>query len=447
MTRSQPNLKLPLLGAVLGATLTLSGNSQALPPVNQDPTIPPEYDRPAAPTLALSRTDAAISLRLADSSAYEDGYYIQMRNSSNQWVTIRSSGPLLSYQSLSTTQAGLKPDNRYCFRGAAYNQTGTSYSAIKCAYTYDGNDNQVWRVQLAIETGSGSQSGTNDLVWVRMNSASGNEYPSGNLTVVDYPGQDFNGGTTQTVDLNLTGLSQMSDINTLGIYKSGTDDWCIRSVKLLVNNIEVFGEDYSTAGSDCQNMPSLFSGSSMLSFNRSALRAASSWQNYDEDVALGLLGALGIWNTELVSRLSGMIGHKMYYNELSWRDNFDTPVSITAVCDSSNQCDRLHVDLNLEAAANILDLGTLHPNVDINFDLLVDCDTDALVISTENFTVTADSTLAQEILSVGLVNYVDGQVESAIRDAWEAISQTVSGVPECEVIINQDGDVYLQLVD
>ena len=107
----------------------------------------------------------------------------------------------------------------------------------------------------------------------------------------------------------------------------------------------------------------------------------------------------------------------------------------------------LHVDLNLEAAANILDLGTLHPNVDINFDLLVDCDTDALVISTENFTVTADSTLAQEILSVGLVNYVDGQVESAIRDAWEAISQTVSGVPECEVIINQDGDVYLQLVD
>lgn len=437
-----------ITGAMLCASIGLTTNSHALAPVNTDPTTPPDLGLPAAPTLSVSRSSISLSLSMKDSSNEEDGYFIQMRNSSNQWVTVRSSGPLHSYQSISDTRWGLKPDTRYCFRGAAFNAMGNSYSKIKCAYTYDGNENSVWRVQLAVETGAGVHSGTNDQVWVRMNSSSVNEYPHGNLTVVDYPFSDFSRVTTHTVDLNLTGLSQMSDINTLSLYKQGTDDWCIKSVKLLVNGIEVFVKDYSSASSDCQIMPSLFPGFDMLSFDRSTLRTANEWHSYDEDIALSLLGTFGIRNTELVSRLSGMIGHKMYFNELSWRDGYyDTPISITPVCNSANQCDRLNVDLNLLADVSILDLGNLHPNVDINFDLLVECGTNELIISTENFSVSADSVLAQEILSLGLVNYVDGQVESAIRDAWDAISQSVPGIPQCEVQVTQDGDVYLLLAE
>ncbi len=411
-----------------------------------EPTIPPEFLPPNAPNVGLARGETTITINVKDSSQYEQGYIVQEKNSSNQWQTIQSSGPLNSWQSINVEKTGLNPDIQYCYRAGAFNAMGTKYSPTKCAYTTDGNDYPVWRVQLEIETADMFGAGTTDDVWVNLNSSSSNYLPNGNLTVLDYSGEDFQRGALQAYDLNLKGIGSMDDISFISINKAGYDSWCIKSVTLKVNNIDVYARDYSNTNFGCRMLDSGW-GFSNLYFNHANLRGQSSWDAYDGDIAMSLLGTFGIKETELEGRFEGMVGHMMYYNDLKWGYIDGDAVEVTNGCNGSADCNKIHVNLDLEADANILDLGTVTPEVDIDFDVEFICEGDSLSIQTTNFDVVADQELIWEVLSLGFLDWVDGEVEDAIRAAWTAVSQTVTGIPECEASVTPEGDVYLLIAE
>lgn len=90
---------------------------------------------------------------------------------------------------------------------------------------------RVSRVQIRLKTGTGSNHGTNDDVYVSLNLA-------GNKTWVDYARNDFERGDSYLYDLVLEHVVGLGDIQWVEIGKDGTDGWCIKEVELRIDMCE-----------------------------------------------------------------------------------------------------------------------------------------------------------------------------------------------------------------
>jgi len=403
---------------------------------------------PIAPIPTFERTGNSIKVTIKDSSNYENGYRIQRRNGYYSWTTIGSVGALSPNVKYSRTEYGLVPETSRCYRSQAYNQHGTRNSAVRCGYTTDGRDNKVWRVQVEVTTSHVSKANTNDGIWVRLNTSSASYEPHGNFTWMDYSTNDFERNMVQRFDLNLSGISDMSDINRIYFGKSGSDGWCMKDMKLIVNDIEVFEKSFSSEASGCHWMDNDNGNSNYYYIGRSEIRNHPKWMAYSQDGALWLLSAFGISAEAMEERIEGIVGHMMHNEPLYWGFIYGEAVSVTHGCPgSTGECNKVHVDLDMGASPSILGIPLPNLGVDVDFDLNFQCTGGNLNIWTSNFTTNADYHWLLEILSLGLLNIVDSEVESAVKYGWTAISQNISGLPDCNVYVDPSTTIRLEAVE
>jgi len=428
-------LTLGLMGTATQANAIIFGDDPF-----PEPEIP-ESSPPSAPTPTIySRQDNRLYVKFTDNNDDENGYYLQRRIGNGSWVTVVSTGAL-SNSTYYFFDNGRTPDTYHCYRVRAYNQSGTTTSSSRCAYTKDGNDHEVWRAQLEVTTSGISNADTDNSVYVRLNTSSGIVQPNGNRTWVDYGRNDFERNDTFIYDLDIKKISELGDINQIFIGKTGSDGWCIEDISLKVNNFEVFNKNYTSEPSGCRWLDNDNGHVNYVAVNHSQLRAHNKWSNYNEDAALLLLAVQGIDNDEITSRIESMVGDQIHYEDLYWGHIYGAPVEVTYGCPTGTQnCSTIHVDLDLAADVNNLP----DPSVDIDFDVDFQCANGQLSITTSNFTSSVNYSWIYDLFSLGLVNLLEGEIENRIEDAWQQIAQDINGVPDCNVFVTTAGDIVLE---
>jgi hypothetical protein len=212
----------------------------------------------------------------------------------------------------------------------------------------------------------------------------------------------------------------------------------VQDFTLKVNGFDLFHQDLSTNPGGCLWLDTSGGHATTFTVDHATLRANPLWASYNEDGALLLLAARGIPNAEVVSRIESIVGDSIHGNALYWGHLYGAGVEARHGCSASaTTCNVIHVDLDLAADVN----NAPDPEVDIDFDLKFECTGGAITITSENVVIDADSSWFWEVLSLGVMNLVDGEVEDKVQDAWQNISKTFGGVADCSAFVDLGGNV------
>ncbi|MBL8204292.1 MAG: hypothetical protein JNM09_08680 [Blastocatellia bacterium] len=255
---------------------------------------------------------------------------------------------------------------------------------------------RIWRVQIQFQTPNVSDAGSDDSVRVRLNGT--------NSTWLDYGRDDFARNTVQTYDLNLTGLSRLSDLQYIYITKTGSDGWLVKSFSLLVNGRAIYTQTFPGNGrwldTDSGESPNYFVSSSTL-------RADDAWVNYAPP-----LPPFVIPRVEMESRIEGMVGDFIHGNQLEWGHLYGRAVEGTR-----KNANTLHFDLDLKAAIDYLP----DPEVDVDFDVEVTCANGTIAMTVKNVVVDVDSNPILRVLTLNLISFLDNYLSGRINDAVKNI--------------------------
>jgi hypothetical protein len=401
---------------------------------------PVEPQPPSAPTLGMSgRTANSLTVVVHDRGNDESGLELQRQGPSG-YVTVASWGPLPGTgQTRTFIDSGLPSDTPQRYRARTWNNEGSSYSDQLLLYT-KGAGHSVWRAEVILETANVANADTEDSVHVSLNPGNYNVVPHGNSTWLDYARDDFERGHTDSYDLNINSVSELSDITHIYVSKTGDDAWCVRSLALKVNNLQVFSKSFAGLPGGCLWVDDDDGHSLQFAVPFGELRASPEWQGYNHTQALFWLAFFGLPNAELVSRFEGIVGDSIHDTELYWGHLYGPAVEVTRGCPANvAECQTLHVDLDLAASVT----GP-NPDVDIDFDVNVACTGGNLEINTANFNVEADSSLIWELVTFGLIELLDNAVEDAVKSSFQAIERSISGVGDCKVYVDADAGLRVE---
>lgn len=417
---------------------------------------PGTFEPPEAPVTMFitDRTDNSVTVRWRDRSGMEDENILERQEGgTGPWEEVERWGPLSGWQIHEDN--GLQADTYYCYRVKARNSFGSNATPQPdraCAYTRDGNSLSLWRVQLRLRVADVKDAGTNNAVSMRLNSPLSSIEPWGNATWMDYGpdyslaggnlivSDDFDRGREFTYDLNMENLSEFSDITMISFYKEGTDALGIAEFSLLVNGVQVFEKYFGETAGTCQWIDNGDGYSPYYTVFHSELRAHPDWQAYIDSPATA---PFVIPNDEIVSRIEGMIGHRIKGTKLKWGHLFGSDWVQATRADGQT----LHIDVDLEAQVT----GP-NPEVDIDFDLEfnITCDDDGATLSIEskNMNTNAIYDWFDDIITFGIVEAFDDDVEKGVKAAWQPIAESFE-IPTgglCpSVRVDPTGDVRFQL--
>jgi hypothetical protein len=316
------------------------------------------------------------------------------------------------------TDAGLPRDTRYYYRVGAYNFFGESFSIPQTFATIDGRLD-VTRLQIRLRTANVADAGTDDDVHVAVNDVNENFG-----TYLDYGRDDFQRGDDFTFELVPDAVSDLSDINQIMIFKTGTDGWCIESLDLLVNGGVVFTQDFGATSSTCRWLDNAGGHENYFVVGRDTLRAHPRWQN------LVIPFKTSIPKQELGDLVEGIVGN-IIHDDIS----LDLPVYIgdadpywgelhndRAVVVSGKDASTAHINFNLG-----IGLITDDPSVDLSFDVRFTgvCRTattpPSIRIALENIDAKPHFGVISQALTLGLINFAKDTIATTIEDTLTAV--------------------------
>jgi hypothetical protein len=228
-----------------------------------------------------------------------------------QWTAIQTYGelPVDTYIDFQDLNAAINAENCYV---VTVTDGANSWSALstpmRCAFTRDGRDLPVHRLQLRIRVPDISDAATDNDVELRLQSPSWlvptvtNWRPAGNSTWIDSTANDFERGSNRTYDLMLTNVSQASDITMITISKTDDDDLCIAEIELLIDGQPAHQQTFGDTAGTCVwvTADNLFS----VTFND--LRTSPLWNS------LGLPTFTGIDGPWLRSKIEATFAHELH---------------------------------------------------------------------------------------------------------------------------------------
>ncbi len=280
---------------------------------------------------------------------------------------------------------------------------------------------RIWRAQIRIYTADVGDAGTDDDVNVSLNSS--------DLTWLDYGRDDFERGSVFAYDLNLAGLSTFSKVNQIKITKSGTDGLCLKAFELLLNDRSVYYQSFS----GCHWLDGNDGHRPSYSVTSSTLRNSSRWKNYTRPP---LTTIAHLERAELESRIEGMLGHLIYYNDLYWGKIYGRAVEVT----KSSLSNAIHVDLDMAYDVRF----AFDPEVDVDFDLVFSCSSGVVKITMKNLKIDVDSAWYSKVLIIGsLIDYLGNKIGSAASQISKTISINTGGTVCPRFYVSSLGDVYL----
>jgi hypothetical protein len=275
-------------------------------------------------------------------------------------------------------------------------------------------DVPVYRLQLAIETANVGDAGTDDRVFVVFNSQMKGYY-------LDVAKDDRERNHLNTYDIIDPTIKTIRDLNLFTLTKQGTDGWALKDLKILVNGQVIFQNLLGAKWIDGND-----GHSPTLSYNANELRANSSWGYYDRHVHVP---ALVIPVNELRLMIESIVGNQIRYisdRTVNWgsRSGINTIWGEAVEFSFKNQ-NRLSVDLDLQVAH-------WGPNseLDVDFDIVVNCESNKVTLSLENFKARAD-----------FLNLIP--VKRIKENLLKNLNRTYSNVPICNVHFEQNGTLKL----
>jgi hypothetical protein len=214
-------------------------------------------------------------------------------------------------------------------------------------------------------------------------------------------------------------VSELSDINNIYIWTTGTDGWCIEELSLLVNNTEIYNQHFGSTSSTCRWIDRDHRETEYLFITRSMLRAHPLWQSYQQPAP-----PLSLLRDELESRIESLIGDAIHYESAHWGGlDGDRYVEVSRLDD---QAVRVTVDLIAEIT------GLPDPEVDLRFDLrfsgsCTDGQTPLqLNIAVENVQASADFDWLMEFWNLWLINFAEGEIADRVVDAFPDLTTTIT---------------------
>lgn len=431
-------------------------------PCLTDDPAPPSLSGPSLP----SRTANSITVNWTYSPQPGESYQLQYY--SGAWVGVTGlSSPAVFVHS------GLQPDTKYCYRvQASGGDWGTRTSSSNCKYTTDGTGQKVWRIQAEFHTANVEDAGTDDSISVVLNETGNNK------TWVDYGRDDFERADTFTYDLNLDKIDLRADINRIRLEKTGTNGWCLRDFRLLVNEVTVYTESFQSESGGCHWIDGDDGHTPFYEVSHATIRANSAWQAYAEPARVGLdlsaypqvTATLRVPQAETESRIESMIGHLIHGTEAHWGDQYGPRYVEATNIGFSN---KVGVDLDLEASVDYW----FDPELDIDFDLRYGarCSADhtqAIVdVTTENLHASVDFDWFAELFSFilpcgpivtviedqpipdcisALEDYIGGRIESSFKPIVQSQAQALPAGFTCQsgsvaVDANANVDLIFQI--
>ena len=308
--------------------------------------------------------------------------------------------PLVLVTGVTTTTSGLyrlprtlASDSLYCYRVRAFNVNGSSVSPEQCAYTKeyvtDSDGKQITRpvirAQIVIHTAAVSDANTDDPVAVILGDS---------VTWLDYPQDDFERDHTDAYDLKLDTIAEIGDIESLTIWKTGGNAWCIAGFDLLVNDqgasedgYIAYSRDFGNEPGGCHWLNDGAIGSDSFTVTHQQLRAYPGWYSFNPAI-VPVIPA-----TELKSQVEMFLGDAFHGTAAYWGDGGS--VTLTPHPDQNT----IHVDSHFKA-----EVDGPNPDVDLSFDLVVSggCQPDGtLSLSIDPENVHTDA-------SLGIVGSLEG---------------------------------------
>lgn len=390
----------------------------------QDPGPDDPFSKPRKPGQPVldSQTANSISFHWTDNSSYETGYNLYRGPSySGPWTRIAMWGPASG--TMSYTDNGLPRDTRYYYQVGAVNAYGESFSAPQTFATIDGRG--VSRAQLRVRTANVEDAGTDDSVHASLKDNNG--------TWLDYGRDDRERGDEFTYELLLTDLStgirDLSDINDIYLFKTGSDGWCIESLALLIDGVEIYNQYFGATSSTCRWLDNENGHENYYVVGRDMLRAHPLWQTYQQPIP-----STRLLRTDLVDRIEGIVGDIIH--EDIWVDSavymgtvdpyWGTLHDGYAVQVSKKDNQAVHVSFNLG-----VDIPGPDLDVDLAFDLRFTgvCRTNTapakILMTMENVHASADFSWVTEALTLWLINFAEDDIAANIEQSFPKFDQTI----------------------
>ena len=398
------------------------GGGQDLGP--DDPSSKPRI--PGQPSL-VDRTNSSLTIQWTDNSSYEQGYNLYRGpDYSGPWTRIAVFGATPgNTATMQYTDAGLPRDTRYYYRVGAYNFYGESFSTPQTFATIDGRG--VSRLQLRLRTADVEDANTDDDVNVSLH-----DYDGGG-TWLDYGRNDFERGDEFTYELLSTGVSDLSDINDIFLLKPGTDGWCIESLALLADGVEIYNQQFGSASSACQWLDDENGHQTYFVVGRQTLRAHPLWQAYQQPTP-----STRLLRTDLEARIEGIVGNKIHYGtpvnspvysgilDVNWTDDALDGESHVKITKKDSQA--VHVEFKLDIDTPGPGSVTATSEFNLRFTGVCRTATDPakILITTENRHATADFNWLADALTLWLIEFADDSVADDVAGSIPDFSQTIT---------------------
>jgi|GEM_PF-4179990 len=421
------------------------------------------------------RRATRITVRWHDRTDVETGYRIERADvgqvwtwpGEDLWQEVASTGPQEGFPEI--VDEGLIPERHYCYRAFAVDDTTEKRSAVRCAVTHAAQTQPIFRVQLQLHTADLENAGTDDDIEVLLQHRA-LIVPTGNSTWIDYSRNDFERGDHFAYDLNVRSLRRISDITQIFVEKSGSDDWCVSRIELIVNELTYFDQTFEDLPDDCFWVRAASDGRLVIPFE--SLRNHPQWGRFDPRV-LALLSErtttplqtdddplpegslttvklpsqlLGLLHADMLSRVEAIIGDSIATEDAHWQSpasGQDSRVSLKTVDE-----DTYRIGFGIVGEAPFLPDAQIEASLEL--DVSAACndagDQISYAIAARDLRVNADF----------LIFWLENNIEDAINEQFsvDAIAQRLplEGLPEgvrcigAPVTISGAGDVEVRLL-
>ena len=279
----------------------------------------------------------------------------------------------------------------------------------------------IWRAQLHVKVCDVKDAKTDDAVYAELN--------DNNRTWLNYARNDFERNNEFTYDLVLNGVRSIADIRRLKIGKTGDNGLCIKTIRLAINNRNIFDRAFDNQWLDGSNK--------FITISRTSLEADEKWSAYRQPMP-----PLRVTANELESRLEAMMGTVMHdlkvrEGKLKWNKHGSEAVTL-----KRKDRNTLRGDLDLKIDIN----NYFDQDLDLDFDLDFGCSNGALTITMKNFNAKVDSRWYAEVATLGLANVVDAAVEIGIESSLRQIQVTAGNPRVCpDINVMSDGTVVFSV--
>jgi hypothetical protein len=358
MKKTATLLCILLAGCVVDETDPDYSESEAAVDDNPGEELPEEYP-PEAPTsfVLTARTTSSVTMRWATPDNVTSTK-VQRRFLGGAWTTVKtydeSTTGLVTY-----TSSGMAQDTLACYRVAVYNDAGADATAEKCAVTLVTASQPLSRVRLEIRVADVDGAGTTDRVGVSLN-----DTQWGNFTGLNYSINDFGQSSTFKYDLDMEGIPNLHDIANITIRKYGNDTLCLRSIKLLLDEVTAVSKVFGNTSTTCRSINGPSTTTGRFSVSHAELRATSSFINWVPPTPT--LADLTIPQEQLEERLEGIMGDMIWSSpDVHWGEKRGAEyVEVSADEDPQS----IDVDYDLEGKVS----WSENPEVDVKLTLRFD---------------------------------------------------------------------------